>query len=540
MVRNLTWILALLLTCSVSAQTVITHYYHVDKISYKQKFGSDSLQKVKASENAMTHFHFNGYTGIAPTDTVVKRNSIHYYYSFTNQFKKIVLEEKRPKKSTSYPTKNFLLAVERIDKRIKDLENNGFPFARILIEEQTEELNTLNLTYRIDSGDYFIIDKVHIKSTDDFHEKTVLNTIGIKPGDPYNEEKIRTIEDILKNTNLYTQPRPAEILFKKGKAELYVYIQKKKSSNADGYIGFQQDRITERLVLNGFINLQLENTINRAEVMHLNWKNNPDQTQKLKANLEFPYLFGSPIGIGGNIDLQKQDTTFVRTDLILEIIYRNPRFRVSLFNQFENSTTITGIPQPGFRDYAKNTIGVNLTYKPFMPEQLRFYHPRLTASGGIFNYRADTLDDNKRKISNNKFLVKYEHEIDFLKFFHLNNSLQYQGLASSVGLSRNEFIYFGGLQSVRGFYELELAGKDIWILRNEVEFRPIEQLSLKALYDYARFDNETANYSHSFGFGFGLINNASQLEIIVANGVLNENPLLLSDTKVHIGFRSNF
>ena len=96
------------------------------------------------------------------------------------------------------------------------------------------------------------------------------------------------------------------------------------------------------------------------------------------------------------------------------------------------------------------------------------------------------------------------------------------------------------MQSVRGFYELELAGRENWVLRNEIEFKPIELISLKILYDYSNFRGNTKNYTHSAGIGFGLINNSSQLEIIVANGVLNDNPISLSDTKVHIGFKSNF
>lgn len=514
--------------------------YHLDKMTVKLKPSTDSLKSELNRESILSEFKMNGYLGIYPTDTVQKNNATHYYFGYTNRFKKVDLIEVGGKKDKTTTEKNLTGAILEINDRIVELENNGFPFASLKIIEQKEANDRLQLTYRIDSGGFFIIDKINIKSKHPFHEKTVLSIMGIKPGDAYNEQKIRNLPDIFQNTGAYLTPRNPELLFRDGKAELFVYIEKKKSSNADGYVGFQQDRVTERLVLNGYINLELKNALNRVETIHLNWKNNPDKTQDLKTIVEYPYLFGSPIGIGANIDLQKQDTSFVRSDLLFELIYRNPKFRISLFNQIETSSTISSVPIAGFRDFSKNTIGLTVQYRPFMPERLKFYHPLFTVSGGVFNYRADTLDDNTRKIANNKYLLRYEHQIDFLKFFHLNNSLQYQGLASSVGLSRNEYIYFGGLQSVRGFYELELAGRENWVLRNEVEFRPIELLSLKVLYDYSNFRGETKNYTNSFGVGFGLVNNSSQLEIIVANGVLNDNPFALSETKVHIGFRSNF
>lgn len=533
-------IFQLLVTPALFGQESKTVYYHLEKLSVKSKTTTDSLKLELNREDAVNQFRMNGYLGVQPSDTVQKRNATHYYFTAETRFKKVALIETGRKRNRVSVQKNLTRTIVEINAKITQLENNGFPFARLEIIAQEEMENQLNLTYKIDSGGYFIIDKIHIKSKTDFNEKTVLSIMGIKPGEPYNEEKIRNLFAIFQNTAIYNTPRSPEILFKEGIAELYLYIEKKKSSSADGYVGFQQDRVTERLALNGFINLELKNALNRAETIHLNWKNNPDKTQDLKTILEYPYLFGSPVGIGTNIDLQKQDTSFVRSDLLFELIYRNPQFRIALFDQIEASSTLSAVPIAGFRDYSKNTIGLSVQYRPFLPEKLSFYHPHITISGGIFTYRSDTLDDETRKIANNKYLLKYEHQIDFLKYFHLNNSIQYQGLASSINLSRNEFIYFGGLQSVRGFYELELAGRDNWILRNEIEFRPIELLSMKVLYDYSNFIGDTKNYTHSVGFGFGLINKSSQLEIIVANGILNDNPFNLSDTKIHIGFKSNF
>lgn len=527
-------------TSALFGQEAKTIFYHLDKLSVKTKASTDSTKTKRNRSAAIVEFQMNGYMGVQAADTVQKKNATHYYFTYENRFRRVALIETGRKRNRVSVQKNLERAIVEINSKITALENNGFPFARLEIIEQEETEKQLNLTYKIDSGGYFIIDKIHIKSKTDFNEKTVLSIMGIKPGDPYNEEKTRNLTAIFRNTAIYNTPRSPELLFKAGIAELYVYIEKKKSSSADGYVGFQQDRVTERLALNGFINLELKNALNRAETIHLNWKNNPDKTQDLKTIVEYPYLFGSPVGIGANIDLQKQDTSFVRSDLLFELIYRNPQFRIALYDQIEASSTISEAPIAGFRDFSKNTIGLSVQYRPFLPEKLSFYHPKFTVSGGIFNYRSDTLDDETRKIANNKYLLKYSHEIDFLKYFHLNNSLQYQGLASSIELSRNEFIYFGGLQSVRGFYELELAGRENWVLRNEIEFKPIELISLKILYDYSNFRGNTKNYTHSAGIGFGLINNSSQLEIIVANGVLNDNPISLSDTKVHIGFKSNF
>lgn len=525
---------------TIIGQELKTVYYHLDKVTVKNKETKDSVEILQNLENALIAFQLNGYAGVFATDTILKKNAIHYYFGCEHAFKKVVLIPDGQKKKYISSQKNLYRTAAELNAQLTNLENNGYPFAQLRITQQIESDELLQLTYEIDSGSFYTIDKIHLKSQSEFHAKTVLNIIGIKAGDPYNESKIRAISEILLSSLIYYSPRAPELIFRVDKAELFVYFEKKKSSNADGFVGFQQDRFTNQLTLNGYLNLELKNALNRAETIHLNWKNNPDKTQNLHTIVEYPYLFSSPFGIGTEIDLQKQDTSFVRSDLLFELTYRNPQFRISIFDQIEASNTLTSIPIPGFRDFSKNTIGATVQFRPFLNDQFNFYHPKFTVSGGIFNYKSDTLDDNTRKIANHKYRFKYEHKIDFLRFFHLNNSIQFQGLASSVGLARNEYIYFGGLQTVRGFYELELAGRENWILRNEIEFQPVSLLSLKLIYDYSNFRNETHNYTHSVGFGFALINKDSQLEIIVANGKLNNNPFNASGTKVHIGFRSNF
>jgi hemolysin activation/secretion protein len=125
--------------------------------------------------------------------------------------------------------------------------------------------------------------------------------------------------------------------------------------------------------------------------------------------------------------------------------------------------------------------------------------------------------------------------------FQLKNNLEFQGLQSSISLSDNELVYYGGLRSVRGFYELELFGNNVWILNSEIEFQPVSVLSMSLIYDYSIADISIGkNYTNSLGIGFGLVSRSSRLEIVVANGMLNDNPIDFSNTRIHIGFRSNF
>ncbi len=535
--------LALFLGTTLFSQRETTLYFHVDKITVKNKIILDSTFAKRYKDKALTQFKLQGYTGLYLKDSTVKSNVIHFFYGYENHFEKIILtpaSDSLSKKTKLYKHKDYLAVLKTINREITLLENSGFPFASVQIIDQTEDKNKLLLTYQIDSGLFFTIDKITIKSKSKFHDQTILNLTALKVGEAYDESKIRAVDQLIRSSGLYKLMRPVEVLFRPGKAELFIYIEKENSSDADGYVGFQQDKTTEKLVLNGFFNLSLHNAFNRAETFQVNWKNNPNKTQNLKLNLEVPYILQTPIGLGTRLNLQKQDSSFVRADAFFDVSYLNPFYRIGVYYQLENSTTLLKTIPSDLRDYKKNTIGLSVKFKPLLPEPYRFYHPIISMNGGFFKYRADSIDANSSDESNSKYTLRYEHVIDFFKYFHLNNSLQFDGLTSSQNLSRNELIYFGGLKSIRGFYELELTGNDVIVVTNEIEFAPVEVLSFKILYDYAQYHYGSFNRAQAIGFGFSFSTGNVKLEIILANGWENTNPIELSNSKIHLGFKSSF
>jgi outer membrane protein assembly factor BamA len=523
------------------AQKANSLYFHLDKITVKKKVIKDStFNYQRYFDKIVADFMFQGYTGVELKDSLTKSNGDHYYFSYTNKFSKINYINANSKKENIKRTADFVGLSRGINEEIKHLENKGFPFAQINIIKQTETKKDLTLTFEIDSGNFYSINEIIIKSEDNFHKKTILNLIGLNEGDVYSESKIANIPLLLSASKLYDLAQPVQLLFKEQTADVYIFLKKKKSSSADGYVGFQQDQITNKLTLNGYINLQLYNAFNRAEIIDMHWKSNPDKTQNFHALIEYPYLFNTPLGVGAKLELRKQDSTFLRSDITLNLSYNHPIAKFTVFDQIESSTTLRESAPAIYRNYAKNTIGATAWLKPPNINALPFYHPELYLLGGFYNYRQDTIDDNKQKISNSKYQIRYAHKIDFLKFFHLNNSIQFEGLTSNIDLSRNELVYFGGLNSIRGFYELELSGNNIWSLRNEIEFKPVDLISILALYDYSTYEYQGRHHTNSFGFGFGLNANGTTLQIIIANGVLDQNPVDFSNTKIHLGFKSVF
>ena len=186
----------------------------------------------------------------------------------------------------------------------------------------------------------------------------------LRPGDVYNESKIAASGELINASGLYKLVQPVQIIFRAGKAEMFLIIEKENSSDADGFVGFQQDKVTEKLALNGFINLSLINAFNRSEELVINWKNNPSKTQNLKVRFEYPYILKTPVGTGVRLNLQKQDSTFVIADSQFDLNFVQPYYRFGIFYLLEISSSLISTVNPNFRAYKTNNGGLTFRFSP--------------------------------------------------------------------------------------------------------------------------------------------------------------------------------
>jgi len=523
-----------LISCFGFSQKTSTLFFHLDKNAIKYKTTSDSIDFKTYQQKALIRFKIEGYVGITITDSTQNKNEYHFWMTFEKKYKRVILTNGNQKYST-----DFKNAYAQINKKITTLENNGYPFTKIIVSDQIEKKKSLIINYKIDSGQYVIVDKIHLKSQDKFNEKTILNLIDLRAGEAYNENKLKKITQLLLASGLYGTIREPEVLFKKGKAEIFIYFKKSKSSSADGYVGLLQDKTTQKVTLNGYVNLHLKNALNRGELINLNWKSNPDKTQNLKFNFAYPFIFNTPFGVETDLNLHKQDSSFVKSLANFGINYQQAFYEIGIYNQIEKSNVLVKNSIYNILTYSKNTIGLKVLLKPQFVGKFNFYRPKIELKNGFFSYKSDSVN-SASNVSNFKYKIQIEQKFKFLNYFSFTNTSGFQGLNSSYNLSRNELVYFGGLKSVRGFYELELVGNSIFTALNEIEYQPISSLSFKLIYDYSSFKNGNQFYTNSFGFGFGLLNENSVLEIIIANGSINNATLDFANTKIHIGFSSSF
>lgn len=107
----------------------------------------------------------------------------------------------------------------------------------------------------------------------------------------------------------------------------------------------------------------------------------------------------------------------------------------------------------------------------------------------------------------------------------------------------NELHRFGGINSIRGFQENSLQGNMLTSLLTEYRYIPTTNLYVHTIVDYGYFHDESAQNSGGIlglGFGLGLLTNNGMLNLIYANGSTSNQPIKLSNSIVHISFKTTF
>jgi outer membrane protein assembly factor BamA len=250
----------------------------------------------------------DGYLG-ASIDSVVFDSSVVNVYLYTgNQYNinkltiydetglHILYQYIQPHLFKAKKHPNFITDI--YEEFITKYENRGYPFSSIIPDTVNIESNSISISSRIWKGDQYVFNRVIIKGTTGISDKYIGQYLSIKMNDPYNEEKVKQIQDKINGLNFMTLIKKPDIEFREGKVDVYIYMKEKKSNLFSGILGLIPKSVdNESFHLTGDIKILLLNNINLGEQLALNWIGGIQNNQKLDLRLKIPYLFNSPIGV---------------------------------------------------------------------------------------------------------------------------------------------------------------------------------------------------------------------------------------------------
>ncbi len=446
-------------------------------------------------------------------------------------------------------------------KVIDYYENNGYPFASIQFDSVRVKNQKIEAQLKIDKSVEITIDTVIITGTAKISNRYLSNYLGIKSGDLYNEKLIRDIPIRIKELAFTDEYRTAEVEFgiEVNSTKLYVYVNHKKANDFNGIIGFMPDENTGELLITGDIELKLQNAIGKGEVVDVSWKKLQTQTQDLKARIQYPFLFDTPIGVDASLHIYRRDTTFstVTTDLGIQYIFRGGDY-VKVFWEQEQSNLIStfdldiATELPEYADVVINSFGfgskieeldyrLNPTRGFDIVGQVGFGNKEIRQNPSINPVLYDSL---ALKSTRTKGQVTARY---FIPFFNRHTIMigNQSGILVNDNLFTNELFRIGGLKTLRGFDEESIFVSSYSIFTLEYRFILEENSYFSVFYDQGWYENQSSTTfitDTPFGFGTGITfdTKIGIFSISYALGKQFSNPILFRAAKIHFGFVNFF
>jgi len=467
-----------------------------------------------------------------------KINTIRIYYN--SSFNTELLNFINHKKGETY----YEVEVANLESSLNTLNSKiaeqGDPFSTLQLIDITK-LNpgTISAQLKIITNQKRRIDKIIVKGYEKFPKSYIKHFLKLKTGKSFNLNAIKEKIELLNNIQFANKIKDPEVLFTKDSTTLYIYVEKTKTNNFDGFLGFGTNEDTNKIEFDGYLDLRLINNLNYGETINLYYKSDEIDQQTFKVDADLPYVFSSPIGLQLGLNLFKKDSTFLNANQSAKINYLiNAEQKIGLGITSTKSTNLLEDDTTTLNDYTTNYYTLSYNYSKFQYYDSLFpINFWLDFSSG-FGDRTNDVGVQKQTVFN----------IETFKIFNFNNKNSFYtklsgALLTSKNYLDNELFRFGGINSIRGFEENSLVANFYGVLNTEYRYRLNSNIYVHSVIDAAYLENQLTNSKEKlfgFGFGFGLLTKAGLFRLNYSNGQTENRPFKLSDSKVHLSLTANF
>ena len=538
------------------------------QVKYELKFSNTTLKKkfskfisidtsITLSENKSIRSLGNsliakGYFLYAlRQDTTLKQVSVDLGDRFSEieirnlQDTELNIFKRKNKSATFSPDELSAFLVDKLSV----FSNQGFPFVNVSLDSIEIENLKIRAVIKLNKGRYFTLRKIHIRGDSSISNSTIHGIIDYSIDEVYSEEKIGAIDQKIKQTSFISTIKPSEIMYTNDGFELFLYLKSTKVSYLRGALGLQPNPISQRMALTGELNLKLENALKKGELFKFNWRSIKPQTQRMKLNLNYPYLFQSPFGIESNLLLYKRDSTFLDLNTELNVSYSLKNgFRIRAHYRFMSSSILSGgsssLEFSNLNSYRTNAYGLSIERQALdnivNPSKGRILNAKLYVGQRILSGDStDAAEKNTTYLGN----ILYREYVSIFPRHVLLFGLLFDFYTSPT-IFENELFRFGGLNTLRGFNEEQLFASTKGQLTFEYRFLLDENSNVFLFYDQCFYENTSVSYKndHPLGFGGGISfgSKIGIFSITYALGREQANPIDFRSSKIHFGYTAYF
>jgi hypothetical protein len=513
-----------------------------DEISKTQDF---LIKKGYLETKTVSNNNLNDSSYVVKLSLGIKTITIQLTISAANDLKKIIGIEK-DSLVIPYPKLEYFL-----NEKKSQLEAAGYPLSTFKLSNISKTGTVLNANLEIIENKRKTINSIQVakNTSQKFHlPDGHLKQINKKFQNAFiSQNNINKIKDEFAKYNFVRQTKYPETLFTEDSTKVYVYLEKQNANNFDGFIGFNNNQ-SQKISISGYLDLQLENSINAGEEFRLNWKSDGNSQRTFNTSLEIPYLLRSPLGLKAQINIFKQDSTFQNTRTSLELSYfikYNIRFYIG--RESTSSSDIQNSNNGTISDFKSNFITSSFQY--ILRDRNNYMNP-VKASinlklgiGRRENTNVLTADNINRQ---NYIELRSNYTLYFSKKNHFNINGIFLNL-NSKSFGTNELYRFGGINSMRGFQENSLQAKTYLVLATEYRYLLNSNFYINTVTDYGYYnlplDPTTNNFNKnliSAGLGIGLLTKSGLIKISAVKNYNKEAKSNIYNTLVHLSYNVNF
>jgi outer membrane protein assembly factor BamA len=477
----------------------------------------------------------------------------------------------------SYKGNTDFNTVKAWQQKILDLlENNGYPFAKVYLDNISFHNEMIRGILKVERGPLYKIDSIRVYGDAKINNSFLQRFLDIPNGSIYNRSKLNSISKKLSGLTYLEEEKPSDLSMLGTGSVLNLYLKPRKSSQVNALIGFlpNSSQLTgsKKLLLTVDANILLKNSFGSGETIGLIWQQLQPQSPKLNILYDKPFVFNSPFGINFLFDMYKRDSSYLNLNFNLGTTFTIDekrsgtiffQRRQSIVSNFNSQQIIQQKKLPEEIDVSSVNLGLSFLYNStdyrFNPRKGNEFS--FTASTGIKNIRKnqEILDLKDPSDPNYNFdqlydsldLKSYQFRIVFSgsHFFPLGGQSTIRtvlngGVYQSESFFRNEVFQIGGFKLLRGFdEESEFVSR---YLVGTLEYRYLVERNSNFFVftdgGYGKHISGDApdHFYFSTGIGFSFETKAGIFNLAWAVGKRDDLEFNLRQSKVHIGFASYF
>jgi hypothetical protein len=449
----------------------------------------------------------------------------------------------------------MMIPVETVPNFLNQLSNaiaqDFSPFSQLkFIELEPLQYPTLLAKLQVNLLPQRKIDSLVIKGYTNLDRGLLKHKAGLRRPMLFEKARINRAEEILSASPYVSVLRPSEALFQEKRTTLYMYLEKKQANQIEGILGFGSDPQQQSLKLNGYLNIQLWNNLDKSEQFDLRYKADGNQQERLEIQAGLPYLGGSPVGVQAKFDLFRRDSTFTTVTSGAQITYE-PFGPWSLAMGYTSIRSTTGnevfSQQSNISDFNQGLLGISF-------QRLKSRNSVLMPTKSLIRVQGEfgssdqeiTLEGTSLGLRQTNTRQRLNLELDYLLKLWPNHFFwlyQKTALIRGEQLRLNELYRFGGTQSLRGFNENLLETSQMHLIQSEYRLSFSEAFYIHHLTDFAYYRNElegNMTFNYSVGLGIATVTRAGILKFQIAQGFGKRTDFSTNNTKIHLVFNSRF